>query len=236
MEKSAKAMKSKDLRASFLAASTLHHLEKEWLSGRLSKFYRGAAEGYAMNNNGLEGTNKGIKDTATFRELMPLLEFLPRMAEWIGTQSYRRNPENINSIPLAHVPSDLDTKDMTDGHNLWKSKKIFCLVEDHYVSVTRIANNVVPLSLQESQAIYKKYCDSSYKSMDDYNSFQKYVQVISPDRRCNCYEFGRKFKCPHSTCVKIMIDKIHIPPCAKTVPLSCHRKPGRPPMARGRVA
>lgn len=265
MEKSAKSIKSQELRSSFLgdlnklseagseecfdkivilfkekwgaeesATVALNHLVNEWLNQRLTRFYRGAAEGYAMNNNGLEGTNKGIKDTATFHELMPLLAFLPTMADWIGTQSFRRNPENVNCIPLAHVPSDLNTKEMTDGFNLWKSKKIFSLVENHYISVTNQANGIVKLSLLESQEIYRKYRDSSYDSMDDYVSFQKYVQVITPDRRCNCHEFGRKFKCPHSTCVRIMIDRIHVPPCAKTIPLSCRRKPGRPPMALGR--
>ena len=141
MEKSAKSLKSQELRSSFLgdlnklseagsedcfakvvilfkdkwgaeesATVALNHLVNEWLNQRLTRFYRGTAEGYAMNNNGLEGTNKGIKDTATFHELMPLLAFLPTMADWIGTQSFRRNPENVNCIPLAHVPSDLNTK------------------------------------------------------------------------------------------------------------------------------
>ena len=70
--------------------------------------------------------------------------------------------------------------------------------------------------------------------MNNYNSFQKYVHIISPTRRCNCYEYGRTSKCMHSTCVKIMIDHIPVPPEAKTVPLGCKRKPGRPPMALGR--
>ena len=100
------------------ATVALNHLVNEWLNQRLKRFYRGAAEGYAMNNNGLEGTNKGIRDTATFHELMPILAFIPTMAEWIGTQSSRRNPENVDCIPLGHAPSDLDTKEMTDGFNL----------------------------------------------------------------------------------------------------------------------
>ena len=265
MEKSAKTIKGKDLRASFLADLNslsnagskdcfdkvvilfkkkwgpiesarvpLNHLVKEWLNQRLTRFYRGSAEGYAMNNNGLEGTNKIIKDAGTFHELMPLLEFLPTMSGWIGKQSYRRNPENINCIPIAYVPSVLNTKEMTDGHILYRSKKNFRKVEDHFISITRKTKKNVQLTLLEAENIFKTYCESSYKSMDSYNSFQKYVHVITPDRRCNCYEFGRKFKCPHATCVRILIDKIQVPQIAKSVPLSCNRKPGRPPMALGR--
>ena len=33
-----------------------------------------------------------------------------------------------------------------------------------------------------------------------------------------------------ATCARIMIDRIHVPPCTKTIPLSCRRKPSRPPL------
>jgi hypothetical protein len=40
------------------ATVALDHFEKEWLNHRLTRFYRGAAEGFAMNNNGLEATKR----------------------------------------------------------------------------------------------------------------------------------------------------------------------------------
>ena len=95
------------------ATVALNHFEKEWLNDRLTRFYRGAAEGFAMNNNGLEATNKTLKDNATLHEQMAILEFIPTISEWIGSQSYRRDPENINYIKIAEVPSELDLKDMT---------------------------------------------------------------------------------------------------------------------------
>lgn len=54
------------------ATVAFKHFEKDWLNDRLSRFYRGAAEGYAMNNNGLEATYKTLKDNASLHEQMPV--------------------------------------------------------------------------------------------------------------------------------------------------------------------
>ena len=213
------------------AAVPLKHFVKEWLSPRLTRFYRGAAEGYAMNNNGIEGTNKTLKDSATMHELMPILEFIPAMMTWIGMQSSRRDPENVNCIKIAQTPSDLKLNDMTKGCALWKSKAKWVKVDDHYIS---ISESKAPITGSIARSAYNQYCESSYSTMDKYNSFQRYVHIVSPDRRCNCYVFGRTFKCQHSTCVKIMIDHIAVPEAAKDVPLGSRRKAGRPPKAQGR--
>ena len=55
-----------------------------WLSDRVTRFYRGAAEGCVMSNNGLESTNRVFKDECTVRERMPVLEMVPAVVEWIG--------------------------------------------------------------------------------------------------------------------------------------------------------
>jgi hypothetical protein len=43
------------------ATSCIDHIKNEWMTQRLCRFYRGAAEGYVMNNNGLESYNKVLK-------------------------------------------------------------------------------------------------------------------------------------------------------------------------------
>ena len=59
------------------ATVAFKHFEKEWLIDRLSRFYRGAAEGYAMNNNCLEATYKTLKDNATLHKQRCLYTVLP---------------------------------------------------------------------------------------------------------------------------------------------------------------
>ena len=162
---------------------------------------------------------------------MPLLEFLPVITLWIGGQSYRRNPENINCLLIAQNRPCMSTADMTDGYQLMKTMVKFYHVDGHYIGVHGNKVGKVEFDLATAKKIYEEYKTNGYTSMNEYNSFQKNVYVVSPQRTCNCYEFGRKFKCPHATCVKILIDKIDVPDAAKTIPLSCRRKAGRPKKA-----
>ena len=65
------------------AKGPLESIKKEWFSQRLTRFYRGAAEGYVMNNNGLKSTKKVFRDRGTIREHMPILKFLPAVQRWV---------------------------------------------------------------------------------------------------------------------------------------------------------
>jgi hypothetical protein len=99
-------------------------MKKEWFTDRLRRFYRGAADGMCMNNNGSESNNSLLKDTGTFHEQMPILEFLPTLKAWIGSESRRRDPENMNYIKFALKPGieASRTKDLTDGWALVQKK------------------------------------------------------------------------------------------------------------------
>ena len=264
MAKAAKSIKDKDQRISFLndlngvsgawselcfhktttlfikkwslvqsAASSLEKLRKEWLNPRLCRFYRGAAEGYSMNNNGLEAYNKVLKDSCTFHERLPINQLLPAMGKWIGDQSHRRDPQNINFLEFALEP-EIKLMDVTEGYNLARKKIKLIQLQGHYICVNdnRIQGNVFDRNM--ANAIFTQYRECNWKTLDQYNAFQSQVHVITPDRKCNCYQFGKKFKCAHVECVKIMIDRAVVPEAAKIIPLHVRRKPGRPKQALGR--
>ena len=73
------------------AEKPYNKMKDYWLSDRLTRFYRGAAEGFVMKNNGLEATNRVFKDECTLRERMPIMEMLPAIVDWIGNVSLRRD-------------------------------------------------------------------------------------------------------------------------------------------------
>jgi hypothetical protein len=108
------------------------HFQKVWLSERLCRFYRGAAQGNVMNNNGLEATNKVLKDRATLRELLPILHLLPAVKKWLEEQSSYRNPANVNFIPFAPDAPVMLLKDFTEGYNEVRLKQKIFHIEDHY--------------------------------------------------------------------------------------------------------
>ena len=170
-----------------------------WFNVRLNRFNRGAAEGFVMNNNGLEATNRVFKDECTFHDRMPILEFLPAVREWMSKVSNRRDPSNPNAVKFAMIAPDLDTKDMTDGYELVKLKVKFIKFKDHSIAVRNNKLSGKEFDIDIAKYLYEKYRESTYVSLSDYQSFQKDVYIITPDRRCNCYTFGRQFKCPNET-------------------------------------
>ena len=62
------------------AEKPYNKMKNDWRRDRLTRFYRGAAKGCVMNNNGLETTNRVFKDDCTLRERMPIMEILPAVA------------------------------------------------------------------------------------------------------------------------------------------------------------
>ena len=54
------------------------HFRAEWCNERLGNWSCGHSHNSVMNTNGLEGTNKVIKDELTFRQLMSVLDFLQK--------------------------------------------------------------------------------------------------------------------------------------------------------------
>ena len=186
-----------------------------------------------MNNNGLEGTNRVLKDTGTFHEQMPILEFLPALKAWIGSESRRRDPDNVNCIPFALVP-DIGTKELTDGYALMQVAMAFIRIQDHYISVEDNTVEGNPFTPEIARLLYDQYRSNSFDSFDQYNSFQHKVHVVTPCRKCNCYQYGREFKCPHTIGIAILVDKIYVPDVAKGVLLGCKRQSGRPKLALDR--
>lgn len=152
------------------ANSLIAYLKKVWFTDRLKGFYRGAADGMCMNNNGLEGTNRVLKDTGTFHEQMPILEFLPALKAWIGAESCRRHPENVNCIPFALVP-DIGTKDLTDGYALLQVEMDFVRIQEHYLSVNDNTIEGKRFTPEIAKLLYEQYMSNTFLSFDHYSSF-----------------------------------------------------------------
>ena len=69
---------------------TLDHFEEVWINGQASKWYRGAAEGHPMNNNGLESLNGVLKKEVTNHLLVPFEDFLVNTFKWFSFESICR--------------------------------------------------------------------------------------------------------------------------------------------------
>ena len=109
------------------------HFKTEWCNERVGIWSSGHSRNSVMNTNGLEATNKVIKDELTFRQLMPVLDFLQKAPLWLREQSLRRDPgpegarnPNVFKFALQH---DFITVDWTEAYS-WKlntRKQVFFL-------------------------------------------------------------------------------------------------------------
>jgi hypothetical protein len=208
------------------------HFQKVWLSERLCRFYRGAAQGNVMNNNGLEATNKVLKDRATLRELLPILHLLPAVKKWLEEQSSYRNPANVNFIPFAPDAPVMLLKDFTEGYNEVRLKQKIFHIEDHYISVSPKNGGIFDRAA--AVRILAKYRTNDFASIEEYKSFISFVVVVNPEMQCNCHKYSKCFKCMHVTAIQIRLGQVVVPDNAKTVPVASKRKPGRPAQIGGR--
>jgi hypothetical protein len=130
------------------------------------------------------------------------------MQSWIGNESHRRDP--VNFIPIALVP-DYELKDKADDYVLAISKLKFIQIDGHFIAVKNNKIQGENINREIANNILRQYQEYSWNSYDQYIAFQHNVSVINPDRRYNCYDFGRRFKCAHTECIKIVVDEEAIP-------------------------
>ena len=125
----------------------------------------------------------------------------------------------------------IGTKELTDGYALMQVAMAFIRIQDHYISVKDNTVEGNPFTPEIASLLYGQYRSNAFDSFDHYNLFQHKVHVVTPCRKCNCYQYGREFKCPHTIGIAILVDKIYVPVVAKGVFLGCKRQSGRPKLA-----
>jgi hypothetical protein len=218
------------------------HFKREWCNERLGNWTRGHAHNCVINTNGLEATNKVIKDELTYRQLMPVMDFLQRSLLWVKEQSERRsdgpddlpNPNKI-TFALEHTRT---TNDWTSA-NSWvnnTSKQIrFLPLHNAYVAtapgvrgdLTDARANVYFIAFQE--------CD--WDTYDQYTSMSHNVSILHHDvtrpeqYKCTCSANAKQFTCIHSLGVAMMRGTLVAPHAAQIQLLGRKRRRGRKPMA-----
>jgi hypothetical protein len=104
----------------------------------------------------------------------------------------------------------------------------FIRIQDHYISVDDNTVEGKRFTPEIAVILYEQYRSNAFDTLDDYNSFQHKVHIVTPGRQCNCYQHGREFKCPHTIAISILVDRINVPDVAKSVKIGTRRQSGRP--------
>lgn len=218
------------------------HFKAEWCNDRLGNWSCGHAHNSVVNTNGLESTNKVIKDELTYRQLMPVLDFLQKGLIWLREQSEKRDEglegdRNPNVIKFA--PSHtFTTKDWTQAHawNTDRRKQIrFLPLLNVYVAVAPGARG--DLNDARANAYVDIFTHCSWATYDEYTSMFYHVSILRSDPtrpelyNCTCAHNAKEFTCIHSLGVAMMRRTLVAPRAAQVVLLGRKRRRGRRPMA-----
>lgn len=212
------------------------HFKAEWCTERLGKWSCGHAHNCVINTNGLEATNKVIKDELTHRQLMPVMDFLTRSRQWLTEQSARRG-EGPNKMVFAKTHT-FTTKDWTTGH-AWKvngSKQIRFVPEFNvYVAVAPGVQG--DLTDQRAKAYVRTFTDGSWVTFDDFTKTFFNVCILREDVtrpemfNCTCSKNAKEFTCVHSLGLAMMRGTLNAPRAAQVQLLGRKRRRGRRPQA-----
>ena len=218
------------------------HFKSEWCNERLGNWTSGHAHNCVINTNGLEGTNKVIKDELTYRQLLPIIEFLQKGLVWVREQSENRSdgPNGIaNPNKLTFASSHTFTTNDWTSANSWKnntSKQIrFLPLLNIYVAVDAGARG--HLTDVKANSYVTTFAECAWDTFDEYTSMFFNVCILHPDETrpemydCTCSANAKQFTCVHSLGVAMMKGTLVPPQAAQVQLLGRKRRRGRKPLA-----
>lgn len=211
----------------------VEYFTMEWLT-KSSGWYEGIAPLNPSTNNGLEATNKWIKDENTLRERLPVSQFLKCAEEIVSNWSQERNPASCNFKNFSLTPS-LNLPLMTNGYHFMKQNRVILLRKSgntifYYVNSTGF------------ESVSDKCINSyvSYHKRFNWATFNQYVKCVSSlwcitfdeenwrNSSCTCPYYLKNFLCKHVVGIAMRLKFCDIPTYVKNIQLGQKRKRGRP--------
>ena len=221
-----------------VAVNTLiDHFKREWCNDRLGNWTHGHIRNYVNCTNGLEATNKVLKDDVTKRQLMPILNFLLKIQTWLGEQSEIREEINPNYIKFctSHTFKSVDWKEA----HAWRmdNRKQIRFVQERQVYVALSQSAVGHLTPERAVTLIDKFTASSWNTFDEFTSMFYNVSILRVDNtrpegfKCSCIDNCKAFTCRHSLGVAMIRGTMIPPDDAGIHLLGRKRKRGRIPQA-----
>jgi hypothetical protein len=217
----------------------LDYFKQNYIEQR-DKWFEGAAVGYPKTNNGLEATNRHVKERGTFRRKLPLPEFITMVNKLVQNWSNERNPEHNHCKHFVSIPP-IETKLATLGYQYSTqfAQIVTTITEDNstFYFFPSSKSNHKRISAAELSKYLKNTKNFNYRTFDTFvkNHLQRLWVVTFFDgtdwrntSTCNCPDFYKSFICKHIVCVAIISKQYEVPIQAMTLPLNTRRKPGRP--------
>jgi hypothetical protein len=143
------------------------------------KWFEGAAPGYPSTNNGLEGTNNDIKNSYTFRERLPMNEFLVLMLSIAKTWSLQRNESKDKPDKPIYKEVPLTDRRWSDAIKFAVSKTVIHQQKDSFYFNYDSTSKITKANISN----YVKLVDDlKIKTFDDYSKLISIVGRVKLDQ------------------------------------------------------
>lgn len=226
-----------DIHDSVAVKGVVNHFRREWCTERHGNWTHGHIANYVNCTNGLESTNNVIKNEVTKRQLMPVINFLLKIQIWVGEQSSRRDPTDINYIEFA-LQHSFTTLDWKLAH-VWRSdpKKQIRYVADRQTYVTLSKESVGDLTHNRAVAIINMFNESTWNTYDEFTKNYTNATIITVDLTrpegyvCSCMANRKEYTCCHSLAVAMIRGTMVPPEAARVHLLGRKKRRGRIPQA-----
>lgn len=179
----------------------LDDFESFWLRDYTYGWFEGYAKGYPSTNNALEASNNVIKKEGTFREQLPMSEFVAFVNKFIVNWSKDRDP-NFQSTKKFIKQPEISIRQWTCGFEwLKKNKRIVKLShneEDFYMFTS------TEVEYEATKSMCRGYLEKNeWFSFDQFikeTNAIRYVRFNSIDWRfsvCSCPDWDKNYICKH---------------------------------------
>jgi hypothetical protein len=215
----------------------VQYFEEQWVNA-VPCWYEGMHLDEVMNNCGIEGTNKAIKEDGTYRERLNLLAFTDVISKMVARWSAERNPLSPNCVSFVSEPSRT-LADWTAAYQ-WALSNAKNIVKTYagvryFVFLSR-ACNVTLTANRATRIVNFHVLRREFEDMEDVRLYMQYARVLEDDAaggyKCSCIDFKKEYKCTHSLGALIRERRVPVPLEAKDIPVGQKRRRGRVSMAR----
>jgi hypothetical protein len=217
--------------------SVVASFKKEWCNEKHKRWTAGEDPESVMCTNGLEATNKVIKDDVTDHQLLPVIEFFERMLNWLEEISYKWDPNNPHHIPFASVHTHNNAEFALAYAWTKDTKKQLRFIEAHNSYVTVVSSASGDLTDAKALRLLEKFVNVSWTSFNEFTATFHHVHILDSDNsrpegyNCTCRKNAKEFTCVHSLGVALIRGTMVPPQGAYVQLLGRQMKRGRRPQA-----
>ena len=242
-------MKQSDTATLAAIKQFFNYFKDVWTESKENIWFEGGHPHGSSNNQGIEGKNRDIKASHTFRQRLPLGSFfdcqLLMVQEWAMEDNSLLGSERKAAL---FAPKD-GLKLRTDGYEWFRnhrSNNNYAEIKVSGKNVKTLQDNVSTLwavpssntnhsnqSLKElaKHRLKTRFDVSTMKSFDEYSKIRSschIIEQVNDEFYCDCF-LGMKAKlCKHSVGMLYKTELLEVTSDVRSKPLGVKRKRGRP--------